>query len=149
MDSFTLSKEFTISCRSEKTRYGFRHLAVLYRNGFDVAHVKCCYYNRTWESYTFQSVIHDLVSKYFSPQLAGRYKKKLDRIAKGVEKPCFSRVAAIASLGSFLCDKPEEKNDFKKRILSTIPGIDFPEDFESLPETEKEKRLNGAIDVLK
>lgn len=148
MENFTLSKDFTISCRSEKTRSGFRHLAVLYRNGFDVSRSKCCYLNRTWESYTYQSVIHQLIDAYFSPQLAGRYKKKVDLIARGGEEKRFTTVKTIAQLGALLCEKPEEKNAFKKRILSTIPGIDFPDDFSSLSEAEKEKRLDGAIAVL-
>jgi hypothetical protein len=148
MNSFTLSKEYTISARSEKTRYGFRHIAVLYRNGCDVARSKCCYYNRTWESYTFQSVIHQLINAHFPPQLAGRFKKKVDRVARGEDKARFNTIAAVASLGSLLFDKPEDKNGFKSRILSTIPGIDIPSDFSSLPEVEKEKRLNEVITIL-
>ena len=94
MDSFHLSKNCNVSCRSEKTRYGFRHLAVLYKNGFSVARSKACYYNRTWESYTFQSVVHSVISSYFSPQLAGKYKKKADALGSG-NNP-FRSTAAVA-----------------------------------------------------
>lgn len=148
MENFSLSKSISITCRSESTRYGFRHLATLYANGFEKAKSKACYYNRTWESYTFQTVLHKVIDAYFSAQLAGKYKKKVDRIALGEEKKQFTTIANIAMLGSILCEKQEDQNNFKKRILSTIPGIDFPDDFSTIPENEKQKRLDAAINVI-
>lgn len=41
-----------INCWSESTRYGFRHIAQMGAYEF-----KCCYYNRTWERFTFESVL--------------------------------------------------------------------------------------------
>ena len=43
-----------------KTRYGFKHeceLRVNANNDYKSVYSKCIYYNRTWENYTFQSVI--------------------------------------------------------------------------------------------
>lgn len=148
MENFKLNKQYTIYCRSENTRYGFRHLAELYQDGHKVSAAKCCYYNRTWESYEYQSVIHDLIQKYFSAQLAGKYMKKIDAIAKGEVNHRFGTVAAVAKLGELLCAKPEEKNAWKKRMLATVPGVDFPDDFDKLPEAEKQKRLDGAISAI-
>jgi len=54
--------DFSIKCWSENTRYGFRHLAVLYKNGVEIDKTKACYYNRTWESYEFETVIKSLIS---------------------------------------------------------------------------------------
>ena len=65
MKIFKLTKDFSVVCNSEGTRYGFRHLASLCRDGAEVCKAKACYYNRTWESYTFQSVLHDVINKYF------------------------------------------------------------------------------------
>lgn len=149
MEIFTLSKEYSIVCNSEKTRYGFRHLASLKRNGWqEVSRSKACYYNRTWEAYNFQSVVHSVISSYFSPQLAGKYKKKVDRIKLQREEKAFNLTVSVAKLGSLLFTKPEEQNGFKQRILKTIPGIDFPDDFSALPEEEKQRRLDGAIAVI-
>ena len=50
-------------CTFEGTRYGFRHLCILiyYDLNDDLidgsAHDKCCYYNRTWESYPYRTVM--------------------------------------------------------------------------------------------
>jgi len=148
MDSFRVNAQYNIYCRSEKTRYGFRHLAELCLGGCVVEKSKACYYNRTWESYEFQSVIHRVLQNHFSPQLAARYMKKLDARARGECDRRFGAVAAVAKLGELLCNKPEEKNAWKKRMLGTVPGVDFPDDFDALPEGEKQKRLDGAIAAI-
>lgn len=56
-------------CTFEGTRYGFRHLCVLiyYDLNDDIidgsAHDKCCYYNRTWESYPYRTVMRKTVMR--------------------------------------------------------------------------------------
>ena len=56
-------------CTFEKTRYGFRHLCILiyYDLNDDLidgsAHDKCCYYNRTWESYEYRTVMRKTVMR--------------------------------------------------------------------------------------
>ena len=65
MKEFKLSKEYSIICESEGTRYGFRHIAVLLYNGNEIDRHKACYYNRTWEQYPFESIIKELVHKHF------------------------------------------------------------------------------------
>jgi len=51
----------------------------------------------------------------------------------------------VAGLGSVFCKTANESNAWKKRMLATVPGIDFPEDFDALPESEKQARLDKAI----
>lgn len=63
MRLFTINDEIIILCKSESTRYGFRHLAFLFRNGYEIDSTKVCYYNRTWERWTFESVIEKLIHK--------------------------------------------------------------------------------------
>jgi len=60
---FKINNEAEIVCESEGTRYGFRHLATLYINGLDCLTDKCCYYNRTWEAFPFQTVVLRLLEK--------------------------------------------------------------------------------------
>ena len=54
-------------CTFEGTRYGFRHLCILiyYDLNDDLidgsAHDKCCYYNRTSESYPYRTVMRKTV----------------------------------------------------------------------------------------
>lgn len=53
--------KITVHCKSESTRYGFRHIADLFINGCFANSKKACYYNRTWESYEFESVLVSVV----------------------------------------------------------------------------------------
>lgn len=43
-------------------RSGFVHETELYKNNYNIGWNKCQYYNRTWECYTYQSVMKGLVS---------------------------------------------------------------------------------------
>jgi len=48
-------------CRSRGTRSGFAHDCVIPSLGIKAS---CHYLNRTWESFTFESVIHEAFEKY-------------------------------------------------------------------------------------
>ena len=56
-------------CTFEGTRYGFRHLCILIYSDLDdetkdgSTHDKCCYYNRTWESYPYRTVMRKTVMR--------------------------------------------------------------------------------------
>ena len=63
MRVFKINNKISVVCQSESTRYGFRHLATLIYNGYEQETAKACYYNRTWERYTFESVLKRLLSK--------------------------------------------------------------------------------------
>lgn len=56
-------------------------------------------------------------------------------------------ISLIAALGDMMGRKPEEKNAWKKRFIEKVPGIIMPDDFDSLPEAEKKRRLDGAIQI--
>lgn len=62
-------------------------------------------------------------------------------------------VACVAMMGELLAgDTVKEKNDWKTRMLKTgIPqgALHMPEDWDTLSEDEKERRLNLAIKCLK
>lgn len=62
MRSFQVTPDLTIHCQCEGTSYGFRHTARILRGGWLTPDkmVKCCYYNRTWESFEFESVLEAL-----------------------------------------------------------------------------------------
>lgn len=66
MTSFRLNNEYTVVCEAQNTRTGFRHVAVLLRNGDEVDRTKVCYQNRTWERFTFESVLNKIISKNFT-----------------------------------------------------------------------------------
>lgn len=53
---------FTFVCESWRTRTSWGHEVTLYKNNsFKVARVKIRYYNRTWESYMYQSAIKNVI----------------------------------------------------------------------------------------
>ena len=65
--------------------------------------------------------------------------------------------AMVASFGDVLGKDQKEKNAWKKRMLSAsspkdptgAPALFFPDDWESLPEDEKERRLNKVIQTAR
>jgi hypothetical protein len=61
----------------------------------------------------------------------------------------FGSLKMVVALGSLMAGNDQEKVDFQKRMIGTVPGIDFPEGFDNLPIEEKKRRLDGAIEVLK
>ena len=63
MRIFKLSDNIEVVCEFLPTSYGFRHIAHLMVNGNEVEKSKCCYYNRTWEKYEFETVMVNLIYK--------------------------------------------------------------------------------------
>jgi len=78
MRIFTLDKNYSIVCNSESTRSGFRHIAVLHNGGYELARAKTCYYNRTWESFEYESVLNKIIEDNFS----GKEKIKFLEVVK-------------------------------------------------------------------
>lgn len=56
--------KFTLVCESWRTRYSWGHEVTLYKNDFaKIGRAKIRYYNRTWESYQYQSAIQCVISQ--------------------------------------------------------------------------------------
>jgi len=55
--------DYTIVCQTVNTRNGFKHVATLLHGGNELISTKICYQNRTWERFTYESVISQLLSK--------------------------------------------------------------------------------------
>ena len=54
--------KFTLVCESWCTRYSWGHEVTLYKNDFaKIGRAKIRYYNRTWESYQYQSAIKAVI----------------------------------------------------------------------------------------
>lgn len=61
-----LSKDeyITLQCSTQNTRYGFRHVCDFIAPGERFfTRAKCCYYNRTWESFKYESVLREAARK--------------------------------------------------------------------------------------
>ena len=150
MKSFKINDRIEIECERKKTRMAFKHTAVLLLDGRRVDETKVCYQNRTWESYEFQSVMEKLIEK--TKALSKSEKKEVQAFIKNYkETGTFDGLLMMAKIGDVLCNTPEEKNDWKKRMMKASLGeaVNFPENWDTLPEEEKTRRLNGAFDALK
>jgi len=154
---FEINRNIVAHCWSEDTRYGFRHLAELRYKHELMETSKACYYNRTWESFQFESVIKALYwkaekngsltksqLKTFKKWLDNGGKREVERVNKQ-----FKSVAMVASLGSLLGSNQTEANDWKARMLMAgLPELDMPEDWNTLSENEKETRLDKVISAM-
>ena len=154
MQSFKISKELEAVCEWKKTRVAFKHEATLLRNGREVVDVKICYLNRTWERYTYESVLCKLLEKSKSFLQPDEIVKFKTAIVNGVEhdRAGLKMVAMVAGLGEIFGQSQKEKNDWKARMLKAglgDKGLIMPDDWDTLDESTKEARLNGAIAQLK
>ena len=152
MRIFKITKEIEVVCNSESTRYGFRHLATMCRDGIEIQDGKCTYQNRTWESFEFQSVLFDVVRKAFKNKLISEEEEKAcDHFIREDQTDWsgFKTTSAVAKMGELFCDNQKDKNDWKKRMLSAgIQGLSIPEDWDTLDEDTKTARLDAVINEM-
>jgi hypothetical protein len=146
METFNIDKEYTVACEWKKTRTGFKHEATLLRNGSEIDKTKVNYYNRTWESYEYETVIKKLLSKHFKDEQLDNYLKDIRTKQHEAVNQEFRMTAQVAKLGELFGKDKKESNDWKKRMLKAgLEGLDFPDDWDGLSEEEKEIRLNNII----
>jgi len=66
MQLFKLDDKYTVVCETKSTRQGFKHEAVLLRGSYEALKTKECYLNRTWERFTYETVLLKAIDKYFT-----------------------------------------------------------------------------------
>lgn len=154
MRIFKITDKIEVVCDSEKTRYGFRHLATLFIDGKEVEKDKCCYYNRTWERFEFQSVLIGVVNKAHKNKIISHEERELCmKFAEGdhTDWSGFKAVSMVAKMGEVLCNDQKEKNDWKARMIKAglgDKGLQMPDDWNELDEDTKQARLDAVIQVL-
>lgn len=67
--------EYEFVCDFNNTRNGFNHTCELFVNGNSESYGKCVYCNRTWEKYTYQSVMFRAINNLLE-ELEERLKKQ-------------------------------------------------------------------------
>ena len=83
--------EFTARCNSRSTRNGFAHDCEVWDENYnDICKVSCHYLNRTWESFRFETVIHNAIGAIEASEISDeilRYKDEHDckRLPKGLK----------------------------------------------------------------
>jgi hypothetical protein len=58
----------------------FKHTAVLLHNGSEVYKTKVCYLNRTWECFTYETVLFRAVEGYFEGAEQETYKEAVRQL---------------------------------------------------------------------
>ena len=106
-------KKFIFTCYGQGTAYGFRHICTLgyndttecrYLRGDIIA--KACYYNRTWESFQYETVLRKGIENLCEPQ---EVKDKLhailiDKTAQDEHEKCEAQVKAFETLWNGLSE---------------------------------------------
>ena len=153
--TFKLSDSVSIDCETYETRYSWGHKAYLIINGSQEGYKKATYYNRTWESYTYQSVLFSLIesvnNKLISKEDKAKYQSMIKNDSFSQDKDALKSVAMVAMMGDIFGKTQKESNDWKARMLKaglSNKGLIMPEDWESLSENDKQARLDGVIKTL-
>ena len=153
METFKINDNLEAVCEWKKTRVAFKHEATLLLNGIERTSVKINYINRTWERYTYESVLQKLLDKSKSFLNADEIKQFEETIKNGGgrDMALLKTVAMVGGLGEVFGKTQKEKNDWKERMLKAglgNSGLIIPDDWDTLDEATKETRLNGAIAQL-
>lgn len=77
---------YHFTCCAQNTSYGFRHLC-FYQNRLIS---KACYYNRTWESFEYETVLRKAINKLDVSALEKELLKKqlIDRVSQEEHERC-------------------------------------------------------------
>jgi len=70
-------------------------------------------------------------------------------VEKHKPEPNFLKtVSSVSAMFGLMCQNDvKTKNKYQKRFFDKVQGINFPDDWESLSEKEKSKRLDGATKI--
>jgi len=129
---------YGVSVGSYETRLGNR---IEHRGFSDGIGTSCYYAISQFIGGTFKNVASG--KKYDVFEYEDVPCKELPR-----EADPFGSLKMVVALGSLMAKDDKEKVDFQKRMIGTVPGVDFPEGFDQLPEEEKKRRLEGALEQL-
>lgn len=115
-------QDFTFTCYGQGTSYGFRHICTLGYNDTTVARyvkddiiAKACYYNRTWESFKYETVLRQAINNLdVSEDTRAKLKAIIiDKTAQDEHEKCEKEVESFKAL----YDKTSDS--FKDRIANS------------------------------
>lgn len=110
----------SITCNQTYTRDGFCHHAFLYGCGFYHEHTRVKYYNRTWERFTYESVLRAAVRK-LPKQYRAPLELEIDTIATDTAAKADAFLQAFKRNYSALSD---EQKDF---LRAHTPHLETPD----------------------
>ena len=132
--TLSTGKTYTINCYSQSTSYGFRHVAFIEGAWSETQIAKACYYNRTWERFTYETVLSNAIKKLPKADQQELYDILIERKAQKEHEECERQIKAFEALYNKTSD------DFKERA-------------KNLPLMQSESDVNAvkglmALDIL-
>ena len=123
-------KEFIFTCYGQGTSYGFRHICTLGYNDTTVArYVKddiianACYYNRTYESFKYETVLRrGIENLYESEEVKAKLKAILiDKTAQDEHEKAEQQIETFQNLWNDLSEKNKEhiRNGLGDNLIQT------------------------------
>ena len=123
-------KDFTFTCYGQGTSYGFRHICCEGFSDTTVARyvkddiiAKATYYNRTWESFQYETVLRRGIENLnVDKDTKAKLKAILiDKTAQDEHEKCEQQIKAFESLWNGLSDKNKEhiRNGLGDNLIET------------------------------
>ena len=163
MTTFRITNTITIEARYFDGSRNWGHVAKLYIDEQEVVTDRIIYYNRTWESYQFQSILFSIIGKAAKKKLLTKRQQgicnkaiKLEHFKKHEKEmvkvnKTFAQVGMVAALGNVFVQTQKARNDWKLKMITAGlggKGLRIPDDWGSLDEDTKEIRLDATIKEL-
>ena len=101
--------EVTFRCYTTWTRNGFCHTAHYVGWDYDINDTKASYYNRTWERFTYESVLIKAIDKLPESVRQKVYDQIIDHKAAEEEQKAEEQFQAFKSLHESLSDENKER----------------------------------------
>ena len=89
---------YVINCYTQDTNYGFRHVAFLEKGYYETQLAKACYYNRTWESFRYETVLKSAIEKLPKADQEGLYNILINKTAQEEHERCEKEFQAFEAL---------------------------------------------------
>lgn len=151
--TFNLSETVKVRCHIYNTRYSKGNKAKLYIEGEEKASKKITYYNRTWEAYTFQTILQSIVNSYkhFTKEEKEKYISLINNSSFSQDPDIFGSIKLASAVADLLINDKKKKNEIKVKAIENIlgkSGVSFPDDWKELTEEEKEDRLSRIVNSI-
>ena len=119
-------QEITFRCHTTDTRNGFCHTAHYTGWDYNITDSKCPYINRTWERFTYESVLRKAIDKLPEAVRQQVYDQLIDHKAAEVEEQCNKELAAFEKLHESLTPENKERlanSEIEMRSESDVRGV--------------------------
>lgn len=127
--TFTVNGQpLSITCDKTYTRDGFCHHAFLYGCGRYQEHTRVKYYNRTWERFTYESVLHAAVRK-----LPKEYRAPLELEIDTIATDAAAKVDAF--LQAFRRNYSAPSDEQKDFLRAHTPHLETPDQAQAVAGT--------------